>query len=480
MTAYILEVLFWQAVFLLLYRLLLRRETFFRFNRLYLLLTPALSFVLPLMRWPVPASVERWTVHLPVVLLDGLVPAKETAVPAPTALSPWWLLYALGVAVSLWFFVRYLLRLRRMIRRNPVLDFPGYRVVLLPSPHEAFSFLRYIFMDRRLYGTELGRHIIQHERVHIRHRHSWDLLYLEILKILFWFDPFWRFFRRELKLVHEYTADAVMVQRLGAETYFNAVLQETFRMPDFRFVNSFFIHKHLKQRVMMHQQNTSVMRALAEWLILGLVVLLIAAGIQACKNSPAPMSETVINDEQLEELVKNGQLDKIQIDRKANFIRIITKDGKKYRYYRTPEELSNKLSDGRASTFVIDTIVNPVSRQDTGNDDMKFAVYPGCESEDNTGLRKCFSEKISNFFVEHLDRKLLESTGKKGDLIKILVVFKIDEDGNAKVIRIQAPSEKAKQEVLRVVEMLPHMQPATRNGQPVEITYTLPIFVRVK
>ena len=477
MTAYILEVLFWQAVFLLLYRLLLRRETFFRFNRLYLLLTPALSFVLPLMRWPVPASVERWTVRLPAVLLDGLAPAKETSVPAPTALSLWWLLYGAGVAVSLWFFVRYLLRLRRMIRRNPVLDFPGYRVVLLPSPHEAFSFLHYIFMDRRLYGTELGRHIIEHERVHIRHRHSWDLLYLEILKILFWFDPFWRFFRRELKLVHEYTADAVMVQRWGAETYFNAVLQETFRMPDFRFVNSFFIHKHLKQRIMMHQQNTSVMRALAKWLILGLVVLLIAAGIQACKNSPAPQSETVITSAEMGNLIKSGQIVKVDKDDKTGKYFIETKDGKHYVY---------KYSKTMSFSTLKKTEKNPdmVKGIEFYGDDsnLTFAVYPGCEKEkNNAALKKCFSKKLSQLLKQNINNKIWRTGGKPGDLIKLMVSFVIDKNGHIKDIKIKdAPSEEIEKEFIRILKQMPDVQPVKRNGQPKEYYYLFPVVARVK
>ncbi len=464
MTGYILEVLFWQALLLLIYKLLLGRERMFTLNRIYLLLAPLVAFVLPLIRLRPPAAVQQWTLRLPAIMPDSILPGDMATGPGSHP-SVTGLIYTAGVVISLALLGLYLYRIRRLIKENEVLEFPDYTLVLLHASQKAFSFLRYIFMDRQWYGTPLGAHIIEHEKVHIRLKHSWDLLYLEVLKSFFWFSPFWRGYRRELKLLHEYIADAVILKEKGMENYFNALLQATFRLPDYQFVNSFFTHNHLKRRIMMHQKNISVKHATAKWILAGVAVLFVLAGINACKNSMPPVNENVIDAQKFGELLAHRQIKRLDIKNPPKVI-ITTKDGRTFVYYRKDQQSPK-------------TVVSHERSHLTATKETK--TTPDCQIVDNQSLRQCLNERIKDALSNRFDWSVLRTGGEPGDILKMIAVFRIGRDGRLQDIRIKdAPSEAIKDELVKAFESIPPLTDAARLDQAEELRFSIPLLLRVK
>lgn len=231
------------------FALLLSRETFHRFNRLALLSVLVASMVLPLIQIEAPSMLSLWgsasepqtyiqtlrfgenemslqTLHsddegvLPQVSLSG----ENEALPAPPK-GGWgvrWagVLYLLGFLASLAIFFVGLFRLFRVIRGGVhTKDELGNTIVIHGGDFAPFSFLHYIIISASDY-EHLRRPILAHEQAHIRLGHTYDLLLLEAVKAVQWFNPFVYLLGRDLKAVHEYEADsAVLSFGIDAKTY---------------------------------------------------------------------------------------------------------------------------------------------------------------------------------------------------------------------------------------------------------------------
>ncbi len=215
---YLLQTSGCMAVLYLIYWLLLKRETFFRFNRWYLLGSVVLSAVLPLIE--LPASPTPLYV-IPSIELQAVpvVPSgpAEKSFDWPGLLME---LYEVGVFV---FAARLLYRiyhLRELARQLPREAIKGFVLFRTGGSLPTFSFFNWLFWDDSQKLTEAEeRQIRRHEEAHIRQRHSADVLLMEIFTIFFWFNPFVYLFGRELRAVHEYLADREAVREDTAASY---------------------------------------------------------------------------------------------------------------------------------------------------------------------------------------------------------------------------------------------------------------------
>ena len=107
-------------------------------------------------------------------------------------------------------------------------------------------------------------------------------------------------------------------------------------------------------------------------------------------------------------------------------------------------------------------------------------VFPGCEGlSDNDSRKQCFGEKVNKLVSRTFDSNLGEELGLTG-LHRIYVSFKVEKDGNVKVIGVRAPHPKLEEEAKRVIEAFPELIPGKQGGRPVGVTYSLPITFRVQ
>lgn len=214
----------------LTYRLLLARLTTFTLKPAYLLMALVVSLLLSLLPLPVVVVQLFGPSPAPAALPDFVrhfswqAAALAVSATAPASLTiEWpllaaWLLvvvYTLGALRRLLVAVRHVRALRALARQHPQAQLEGCILVQLPAPDRpVFSFCRYVFlspMHEALSATE-RRQLLDHERVHIRQRHTLDLLLAEAIGIVLWFSGLGTYFQRQLKAAHEYLADAAVVQ----------------------------------------------------------------------------------------------------------------------------------------------------------------------------------------------------------------------------------------------------------------------------
>jgi len=243
------------AVFYLFYRLVLSKETFHRVNRVVLLLTAVMSFVLPLC---------VFTMHETVVV--AAMPAVEVgavrAVVADESDTPLWqialpVLFIIGIVATLGYTVTSLAKLMLLIRHSE-----KHRqedgVVICVTDHQVspFSWMHYIVLSRQDYA-EHNEAVLAHERGHIRLRHSWDVLLVDTLTALQWFNPAMWMLRQDLRAIHEYEADgAVLSQGFNARQYQYLLITKAASIGGYSIANG-ISHSTLKNRIhmMLHKET---------------------------------------------------------------------------------------------------------------------------------------------------------------------------------------------------------------------------------
>lgn len=108
-------------------------------------------------------------------------------------------------------------------------------------------------------------------------------------------------------------------------------------------------------------------------------------------------------------------------------------------------------------------------------------VYPGCESEvDNSGRRKCMSEKIGKLIRKKFNGTVAEDLGLSSGTNKIDVFFKINKEGNVEILKTRGHHVRLEKEAKRVINKIPTMTPGMNNDKSVNVTYCVPIKFNVQ
>jgi len=270
---YILETSACLILFYGVYWLFLRRETYFLLNRIYLLSSLVLSFVIP--AFPIPSP------FLTVPVSSAPIgPAAGTALPAPSAgaVDAVLLIYAAGVLVFLARFITQVVKLFLVVRKSGSSDFGGARIVSVDREFAPFSFLKYIFINAREFSPGNLRHILAHEQAHIRQGHSLDVLLVELATIVQWFNPIVRPYKRSIQETHEFLADGeVIAQGFNSARYQLVMLEQQVGSRLLEFSNNFKQSQIKRRIVMMSQTRSKGASRLKVLVLMPLAVLLVLA-----------------------------------------------------------------------------------------------------------------------------------------------------------------------------------------------------------
>lgn len=234
MTAYFIKTVICSGLLLLIYKLLLEKETFHGFKRAYLLSSLVLSFLIPLIEIRITGAQD--TLRQVSPLVGSAQPVMSSNLP-PVKIENTFsfftygvlLIYGLVTSLLLVRFVKNVVALCRAINQNEKLTSQGLKIVLLNDKVIPHSFLGYVFLHRADFKNgRIEEEIIAHEKVHVQQRHSFDVLFIELLQVLFWFNPFLVFFKWAVKLNHEFLADASVVgQTKNVLSYQQLLLSRT-------------------------------------------------------------------------------------------------------------------------------------------------------------------------------------------------------------------------------------------------------------
>ena len=191
------------------YWLFLRKDTFFHINRFYLLLTLLLSLIIPLFDFRLFSNTP---ISSMIILLDPVIITPEKLEKVRSGNISWFeiagVIYLTGVAIFTLRLVIQLFQLGMIVRRNKITRQEGMNIVFLDRGYSPFSFFNLVFIRKEYYVDGKLTPVLSHEKVHIRQYHTLDLLLIEIVTIVQWFNPFAWFLGRSMKGIHEFLADA--------------------------------------------------------------------------------------------------------------------------------------------------------------------------------------------------------------------------------------------------------------------------------
>ncbi|MCJ7718261.1 MAG: hypothetical protein MUO54_17310, partial [Anaerolineales bacterium] len=217
------------AVLFVLYWLILRKETYFRFNRFYLLGTIAIACLLPLGNLGVSVfSPEASSSRLIPQIVEAIRIPELTTLEGSNHTKAWQPLvlaiYLAGATLLMARTILGIIRVSMLKKEGRIIHQDAYSIVYLKQEIAPFSFLRTIFIHEALTENSDKNHIINHEIIHIKQRHTYDNIFIEFFLAIFWFNPFMWLLKAALRNTHEYLADHGAIHKTPSLADYQALL----------------------------------------------------------------------------------------------------------------------------------------------------------------------------------------------------------------------------------------------------------------
>jgi TonB family protein len=454
------------AFMAMIYVLFLRKETFFRLNRLFLLGTVLFSVVLPFLKFRVyePRAVMlseitvtpyRNVLEAITVYGNDLSATVEQAV-LSVSLIGW--IYLAGVVFFLGRFLFRLVQIALLIQKNEVRKYDRLRLVFLENPNSPFSFLNYVFVSRLLQNSEGYDRMMAHELEHVKQGHSLDVIILEVLTTFQWFNPFMWMLRRAIRENHEFLADQAVLRSGIDRGYYKKLLLSQFAGGQLILTNN-FNYSLIKNRIKMMSKIKSSKLANVK-ITLGVLTALALIIVFACEQKETEMQENQITGKEAititSTLLEDGRMkmegtaeDMEEFKKRfanVNSFEIETDSLGNIFLVQKKEEMPNTLTGDEQIFFIVE----------------EMPEFPGGEQ----ALRK--------FIANNIEYPV--SAQENGIQGKVYVTFVVDKNGDVANARIARGVDPAlDREALRVVNSLPKWIPGKQRGQNVNVSYTVPI-----
>ncbi|REG89734.1 beta-lactamase regulating signal transducer with metallopeptidase domain [Winogradskyella sediminis] len=445
----ILQIIAFQALFLLIYDMFLKRETFFNYNRAYLIITSVLALVLPFLKFPQlkTMTTEDMVIHLPEVFIGTKTPTAyniQTAELAGIILeeppTPLWKIIAVtGIVIASLIFLIKITKLYWLKHTNPRRWKGNILIVNLIKSSAAFSFFNTIFLGEQISESEKPT-IYEHELVHIKEFHTVDLLFFEVLRIVFWFNPLVFIYQNRIKELHEYIADAKAVKQSGKAEYYTSLLNQVLDVKQVSFTNTFFNKSLIKKRIVMLQKSKSKQLHLLKYALLIPLVfgMLIYTSTEVRAQQKETQQEQAASQERTDEELIKKYYDEIVTMKKAgaNFTEVSDYAGfseeTRLKYMLSREEFLKSIAFNR---FVADGNIQRKSEDGTLTQDdinlsqfmkdRKYRDYQEYKTYKNTKEAKEYWELsthdgVLKLFVEDLANKTAQEESKFNGLLKQL------------------------------------------------------------
>ena len=415
------------TIFTLVYLLFLRRETFFVLNRIYLLATVFFSILLPFVHFQVTSAMPsvmlsevtvtamRYQNLLQTVTVYGtkLTSAVEQTIQSIGLIR---LVYLTGTAIFMVLFFYRLFQITKLIRNNEIEVKDGIRIVKIDRDTTPFSFFNYVFINRNDVNSQGMKEMLAHEMEHVRQRHSFDVMILEILTIFQWFNPFIWLLKRSIRENHEFLADyGVLKPGVSSAAYRLLLLGSSFE----------------QQPVIANNFNYSLIK----------IRIKMMTKIKSSKIAAFKLSMGILVTAALLMIFAFDKDDSLLQDKKT----------------------TNKKAE---------TTVNAQQKEKTADEQIFVQVeqmpeYPGGEA----ALRQFLASN-----VKYPDDAV--KSGTQGKVFVKFVVNKDGKVVNPKIARSVSPS--IDKEALRVVSIMPNWTPGKQKGKNVAVEYTVPILFKLK
>jgi BlaR1 peptidase M56/surface antigen-like variable number repeat protein len=314
---YVLESSVCLLLFLMVYRLLIANLTHFSWMRIYLLISLTLSLILPLLIIPIhwSSSVIPSTLFNNYNFLSGNQPEGYSGTLSLNNRSMniqqgliilFLALYIIGLLYKAYNFAKNLKSIQNCIKQNPKIRDGGFWFVDLNETMPPSSFFNYIFIAnsyQSLSTADLQR-IKDHEKIHAQQLHSLDVLFIEFISIVFWFNPLLIYLKKSIQEIHEYIVDEKITERdKGKKDYAELLFKLASEVKGFN-LSAGFTGNQIKRRIVMITKQRSLPRYKLMFALLIPITVLIMLSFSYIKN-PNPLTAQTeqnvnVNKSQLE------------------------------------------------------------------------------------------------------------------------------------------------------------------------------------
>lgn len=442
------------AFLLLVYQLLLRREKYFNYNRGYLLMSVFLGFLIPLISELNIFSFENSivkNVDINIVLPEILISDNNiNSVHYDFVFDFFWVVYWLGIILFSYRLLKSINLIFRFYKRGIKRKTGNFNLVVFKQKNIAFSFFNYIFITEDI--EQENDKILEHEMVHVNQGHSFDILLIELIKIIFWFNPIIYFFDYLIKENHEFSADNAVVSAYSTKNYSLFLLKQLQSGMQLSIVNNFF-NSLIKNRIKMMYRIKS--KNILRYYLSIIIVIFCISTIFSYQN--------MLNKRQQYSTVKlakneNSKTIKVNISPNGDVL----------------ETLNNFKGLKRSNVILKDTVYEKVD---------EMPRFPGCEKEGGQEAKEiCSQKKLMEYIFSNL--KYPKTAIEKGLEGNVIVRFVVNKKGRISEIEIlKDPGEGCGKAVKDLVESMNKMPqkwiPGKLKGKKVNVTYTLPVMFKL-
>lgn len=447
METIIFKIILCSSLLIAIYYLFLQKEKMFRFNRFYLLVALLFSYVIPFIKINLPSISENKN-----QLIFGEAGTQQLIQKANQAADFNWmnLILIIYIFVSIAMIIRSLLSIRKILTlKGTDFNYQDYRIRLTEKDLPPFSFWNKIYLSKKHFEDQIDHRIFLHEKTHLVQKHSLDLIFIEILQAISWFNPAIYFYKKAIKDNHEFLADEVIVSKeFNIKDYQNLILAEVLNTQNLSFVNQFNFNNTKKRFIMMTTKRSKLekfKKIFAVSALAGLSILFVQKVYAAeAKLELKPEIPTIMGNKSLV-LDTIPQKKSVQNNSKI-------KDKKKVPAPPTTRVMKeNELPIPPPP---------PPARSSTP------AEFP----EGLNTLRRNFQDSFNS--SQFGDDK------KEKGVVKTNLYIKIDENGKTTDVRAEGPNTNFNAEAVRAMKVATEnvtWKPATEDEKPAATVFQLPI-----
>ncbi|MEM8998903.1 MAG: M56 family metallopeptidase [Bacteroidota bacterium] len=230
MLEYLLKSTACMALLLLFYKLLLEKESIHVYKRFFLIGSILVSLIIPVLVFTEYIEMVSTVVQTQInrQVQQGMTPSGQpiTDMDVIHWKKLWSTLYPIGVLIFGLRFSKHFYQILRRIKKNPKIKANFTTLVLLQEKLPPHTFFNYVFLNKDEFERKVvPNEVLVHEETHARQYHSLDVLFIEVLQVLLWFNPLLYLFKKSIKLNHEFLADsAVLKEKVNTQKYQNTLL----------------------------------------------------------------------------------------------------------------------------------------------------------------------------------------------------------------------------------------------------------------
>lgn len=257
---YIIDTQICLAVLYLFYILVLKERVSHQWARLFLLLSVPLALTIPLLKIPLLPGIE----NIEIMVYETQMVDTEFIAPAVSVstINYFLLTYLIGIGVMVIWTSVGVWKISRLIRLSRVERIDKLKVIFTSQKTTAYSIFDYIFINQTIRNSDMLNEVLAHERVHINLRHTFDLIFMSLVRCIFWFNPIVWHTGSLLRKVHEYQVDEkVIEQGYSVKRYVNLlILSEAGISPEFASTLSYSLTKNRIRMLVSHNKTTNYKR----------------------------------------------------------------------------------------------------------------------------------------------------------------------------------------------------------------------------